>query len=57
MRVCGSSWPDASEMRAGSYISQGGNGILVRGIQSSDPNIKAFERKRLDGLKTVARAS
>ena len=40
----------ASEMRGGSYISQGGNGILVRGIQSSDPKIKAFERKRLNEI-------
>jgi N-acyl-D-amino-acid deacylase len=40
----------AAEMRTGSYISQGGNGILVRGIQSTDPKIKAFERKRLDEI-------
>jgi dihydroorotase/N-acyl-D-amino-acid deacylase len=40
----------AGEMRTGSYISQGGNGILVRGIQSSDAKIKAFERKRLDEI-------
>ncbi|MEA2329395.1 MAG: N-acyl-D-amino-acid deacylase, partial [Thermoanaerobaculia bacterium] len=40
----------AGEMRTGSYISQGGNGILVRGIQSTDPAIKAFERKRLDEI-------
>ncbi|MEA2337436.1 MAG: N-acyl-D-amino-acid deacylase [Thermoanaerobaculia bacterium] len=40
----------ANEMRTGSYISQGGNGILVRGIQSSDSAIKAFERKRLDDI-------
>jgi len=40
----------ATEMRSGSYISKGGNGILVRGIQSPDPAIKAFERKRLDEI-------
>ncbi|MEA2164436.1 MAG: N-acyl-D-amino-acid deacylase [Thermoanaerobaculia bacterium] len=40
----------ATEMRSGNYISQGGNGILVRGIQSADPAIKAFERKRLDEI-------
>jgi len=40
----------AGEMRGGSYIRQGGNGILVRGIQSPDPAIKAFERKRLDEI-------
>jgi len=40
----------ATEMRSGNYISQGGNGILVRGIQSTDPKIKAFERKRLDEI-------
>jgi dihydroorotase/N-acyl-D-amino-acid deacylase len=42
----------AGEMRTGSYISKGGNGILVRGIQSPDPAIKAFERKRLDEIAT-----
>jgi N-acyl-D-amino-acid deacylase len=40
----------ANEMRTGSYISKGGNGILVRGIQSPDLAIKAFERKRLDEI-------
>jgi dihydroorotase/N-acyl-D-amino-acid deacylase len=40
----------ANEMRGGSYISQGGNGIMVRGIQSPDPATKAFERKRLDEI-------
>ncbi len=40
----------AGEMRTGSYIRQGGNGILVRGIQSPDASIKAFERKHLDEI-------
>ena len=37
-------------MRTGSYISQGGNGILVRGIQSAVRRSKQFERKRLDEI-------
>ena len=37
-------------MRTGSYISQGGNGILVRGIQLTNPENQSVRAKRLDEI-------